>query len=418
MADMVSSYALLTRPEFRRLLAVQAASTLASRGFAVIVGYQIFDLTGSTLALGLVGLVEVIPAVSLALYGGHIADRLDRRAILLTALAPLVLCMGALALISVQPVGLTMLLALYSVVFVAGVARGFADPAEGAIEATIVPREQLVHASAWLATSWMSCAVIGPVAVGFAYKFLGPMWTYVALGSLYAIAWLAATRLHSYPPPPTPEGETVWQSIAAGVGYVWRDQVLLGSMALDLFAVLFGGAIALLPVFAANILHVQMVGLGFLNAATALGALTAMLWATRRPPVAHAGRNILLAVAGFGICMIVFALSENFFLSFLALFLSGVFDGISVVIRRSILRLLSPDHLRGRIAAVSMIFISSSNELGALESGVAASLLGTVPSVWMGGAVTLLVVALTAVLAPRLRRLRLDPGLAAKNELG
>jgi MFS family permease len=418
MPDRPSALAILTRPDFVCLLAVQAASTLASRGFAVVVGYQVFELTGSALALGMLGLVEAIPAITLALYGGHVADRADRRAILVVTLAPLVLCMGALALIATLPAGLLTVLALYGVVFLVGVARGFADPAEGAIEAVIVPREEMVRASAWLASSWMTCAVTGPIAVGFAYYHFGPAFTYLCLGGLYAGAWLSALALRSFPPPPTPPGETVWQSISAGVQYVWNDQVLLGSMALDLFAVLFGGAIALLPVFAKDILHVGPIELGFLNAATAAGALSAMLWATRRPPVVHAGRNILVAVAGFGVCMIVFALSENFYLSLTALFLSGVFDGISVVIRRAVLRLMAPEHLRGRIAAVSMIFISSSNELGALESGLAASALGTVRSVWMGGLVTLLVVALTAGLAPRLRQLQLDPGRVAKNEDG
>ena len=191
--------------------------------------------------------------------------------------------------------------------------------------------------------------------------------------------------------------------------YVFGDQVLLGSMTLDLFAVLFGGVIALLPVFARDILVVGPIGLGVLNAAPTSGALVTMLWATRRPPVEHAGRNLFLAVAGFGITMIVFAFSRSMTLSILMLFLSGVCDGVSVIIRRAIVRLLSPDHLRGRIAAVGMICIGSSNELGVLESGVAATLLGTVPSVWAGGVVTLVVVGVAVTLAPKLRRLSLDP---------
>ena len=190
--------------------------------------------------------------------------------------------------------------------------------------------------------------------------------------------------------------------------YVAGNQILVGSMALDLFAVLFGGAIALLPVFASDILHVGPIGLGFLNAAPAAGAFAMMIWATRHPPARNAGRTLILSVFAFGITIIVFALSTNYFLSLVMLTLSGVFDGISVVIRRAILRLESPDHLRGRIAAVSMIFIGSSNEIGAFESGIAASLLGTVPSVWMGGIVTLMVVGVTAWKAPKLRRLHIE----------
>jgi MFS family permease len=215
----------------------------------------------------------------------------------------------------------------------------------------------------------------------------------------------------------SPPDETVWQSVSAGVRYVVGDQVLLGSMALDLFAVLFGGTIALLPVFAKDILHVGPIGLGIMNAAPTTGALITMLWANYRPPVKHAGRNFFLSVAGFGVTMIVFALSRSIYLSIAALFFSGVFDGVSVVIRRAILRLMSPDHLRGRIASVSMIFIGSSNELGAFESGVAASLLGTVPSVWVGGVVTLLIVAGAAILAPKLRHLSLDPSRVSKRDI-
>jgi MFS family permease len=202
--------------------------------------------------------------------------------------------------------------------------------------------------------------------------------------------------------------ESVWQSITSGVAYVFSNQALLGSMSLDLFAVLFGGVVALLPVFAKEVLFVDAFRLGFLRAAPHTGALLTMLIATRHPPVRHAGRNLLLAVAGFGISVLVFAVSTNFYLSLVMLFLSGVFDGISVVIRRAIVRLLSPNYLRGRIAAVSLIFIGSSNELGALESGLAAAWLGTIPSVLAGGTVTLLVAGVTAILAPRLRALRLD----------
>jgi hypothetical protein len=214
-------------------------------------------------------------------------------------------------------------------------------------------------------------------------------------------------RISPRPKPTPPEDESVWQSVTTGIRYVWGDQVLLGSMALDLFAVLFGGAIAILPVFAHDILKVGPAGLGMLNAAPTVGALVTMLLAARRPPVKHAGRNLFLAVAGFGISMIVFALSRHIVLSLAMLFLSGAFDGVSVIVRRSIVRLFSPEHLRGRIAAVSMIFIGSSNEIGALESGVAASLMGTVPSVVAGGIATLVVVATAAAMAPKLRRLSL-----------
>jgi MFS family permease len=200
------------------------------------------------------------------------------------------------------------------------------------------------------------------------------------------------------------------RSIAIGVRFVFANQILVGSMALDLFAVLFGGAVALLPVFATEILKIGATGVGLLNAAPAAGGILIMLWSTRHPPIRHAGRNLLLCVAGFGVSIIVFALSENFYLSMFALAASGACDGVSVVIRRAILRLNSPEHMRGRVAAVNMIFISASNELGAFESGIAAAALGTVRSVWLGGVVTLLIAGGAAIFAPKLRRLNLGAG--------
>src|SRR5436190_5306070 len=292
--------------------------------------------------------------------------------------------------------------------FVVGIGRSFAGPALSALEAQVVPMQLIVKSATWFATTWLVAAVVGPLVGGFAIAFFGPLPTYLIIAALYAIAWLAALQISPQSRVQPRHQESVWQSITSGVAYVFSNQPLLGSMSLDLFAVLFGGVVALLPVFAKEVLFVDAFRLGFLRAAPHTGALLTMLIATRHPPVRHAGRNLLLAVAAFGVSVLIFAVSTNFYLSLLMLFLSGIFDGISVVIRRSIVRLLSPNHLRGRIAAVSLIFIGSSNELGALESGLAAAWLGTVPSVVAGGTVTLLVALFTAVLAPRLRALRLD----------
>lgn len=400
--------AALRIPAVRRLLISNSSASMAGRALAVVVGYQVYDVTKDPFALGMLGLVEAVPSLSLALYGGHVADRHDRRAILSATRAALVICALLFSLLVGNTTGAELPI-LYTIVFIAGIARGFADPAATALEAQHVPRELMVRTAAWFASSWLVCAVLGPVLGGLVYSVTTPSFTYLLIALLYAVAWLGAYRLPSSKPPPVPPGESIMESLTAGVRYVARDQILLGSMALDLFAVLFGGAIALLPVFAADILHVGAVGLGVLNAAPAAGALATMLWATRNPPITHAGRNLLFAVGGFGIAMIGFALSTNFYLSLFFLTVAGICDGVSVVIRRSIVRLLSPEHLRGRIAAVSMIFIGSSNELGAFESGIAASALGTVRSVWVGGLVTLAVVAFTASVAPRLRRLSLEP---------
>ncbi|HJQ55304.1 MAG TPA: MFS transporter [Vineibacter sp.] len=396
----------LASPSFRRFLVATASAAFAGRSLAVVIGFQVYQLTKDPLALGLLGLVEAIPAVSLALFGGYVADQYNRRSIVLVARFLLVLCVSTLTVVSLAGAA-TNVWALYAVIFVAGIARGFGEPAAAGLEAQVVPRAQAVNASVWLSSAGQTAGVLGPAAAGFAYDGLGPVVTYSVIAGLYGVCFLAVLSL---PRPPTVRvgaREPVWQSIGEGVRFVFRSQVFFGALALDLFAVLFGGAIALLPIFATDLLQVGATGLGFLSAAPAVGSLTVMLISMRWPPVAHAGRNLLLAVAGFGVMMIVFGLSGSFWLSLVALAFAGMFDGVSVVIRRTILRLLSPDHMRGRIAAVNSVFISSSNELGALESGVAASLLGARPAVWLGGIVTLLIVATAAWRAPELRRLRI-----------
>lgn len=401
-------YASLRLPEFRYWMGAAAFATLASRALAVALGYQIYELSREPLALGILGLVQAIPAIGLSLFGGHAADRHDRRTLVLLTRAVSVVAALAFALISLNlhAFGLT---ALYAVVFVAGIARGFGDPASSAFEAQVVPRELYVNASTWAGTMWQITSIAGPALGGLAYAFLGVTNTYILIAVLFALALGCMSLIKKKPMPPVQEGESIWMSITVGVRYVFSSQIFVGAMALDLFAVLFGGAVALLPVFASDILNVGPIGLGFLVSAPSMGALLSMLWATRHPPTKNAGKILLLVVAGFGVSIIVFALSRNIFLSIFALALSGMFDGISVVIRETILRLYSPDNLRGRIAAVSWIFIGSSNEIGAFESGVAASILGTVPAVWLGGIVTLLVVAATALLAPKLRAMDLDP---------
>src|SRR6185503_6335858 len=252
----------------------------------------------------------------------------------------------------------------------------------------------------------------GPAVGGIAYDLAGPVATYGGMAALHAGAVLATACIARKPTPVPPAGESILRSIGIGVRFVFGNQVLVGSMALDLFAVLFGGAVALIPVFADQILKIGATGVGLLNAAPAAGGILIMLWSTRHPPIRNAGRNLVIAVIGFGISIIVFALSENFYLSMAALAMSGACDGISVVIRRAILRLHSPEHMRGRVAAVNMIFISASNELGAFESGLAAAALGTVRSVWLGGVVTILIATGAATFAPKLRRLHLNAGAA------
>ncbi|MBS0210142.1 MAG: MFS transporter [Planctomycetes bacterium] len=390
---------------------------MAGRALILVLGYRLYARTGDPGALGFLGLVEAIPALPLSLFGGHVADRHDRRRILLITLPLLIACAALLSASEFTGYEQAELPLIFAVAFVAGVARGFAEPAASALEAQVVPFNWLVNSSTLMASCWTTAAVIGPLVGPWMYATWGGGVTYASIAALYAIAFLAITGIAPKPIPVAPEGESVWQSVALGVRYVWRDQVLLGSMALDLFAVLFGGAIALLPVFAKDVLQVGEGRLGEMGAAPTLGALLTTLWCARHPPVKHAGRNIFLAVGAFGVTMIVFALSKSFYLSLVALFFSGVFDGVSVVIRRSIMRLLSPEPMRGRIAAVSMVFIGASNELGAFESGMAAKWLGTERAVWMGGVITLLIVSSAALAAPQLRRLSLDPQRAKQREM-
>ncbi|MCG3140925.1 MAG: Enterobactin exporter EntS [Anaerolineae bacterium] len=408
MARAPDPYASLRLPEFRYWLTASVFSTLANRALAVAIGFQIYELTRDPLALGILGLVEAIPAVGLSLFGGHFADRHDRRAIVLVTRAVSVGAALALAALSadLQALGVA---ALYAVVFVAGIARGFADPALSAFEAQVIPRELYVNAATWSGSVGQATAILGPALGGFVYAWLGATNTYLMIALFLALAWTGMALIKPKPMPPFEAGESIWQSIRVGVSYVFHHQILVGSMALDLFAVLFGGAIALLPVFAADILQVGPQGLGLLVAAPSVGALAAMLWSTRHPPVKRAGKILFGVVAGFGVSIIVFALSRNFYLSLLALALSGMFDGVSMIIRETILRLYSPEHLRGRIAAVQWVFIGSSNEIGAFESGVAARVLGAVPAVWLGGVITLIVVGVTFALAPQLRAMDLRP---------
>jgi MFS family permease len=417
VTSQTSSRAVLAIPEFRALLGVRFTNALGMSALATVVAFQTYEVTGDPLALGLLGLVEAIPALGLMLIGGHIADRRDRRSIVIGTSTLLVIGALALAIISLDAdlVGLPLILA---VVFTVGLAAGFERPALAAFEAQVIPIQHATSGASWMGSVWTTAGILGPALGGLSVALLGIPGTYFAL-ALVLLASLGCILLIGRKPMPTPEpGERVIDSLTSGARYVIRNQALLGSMALDLFAVFFGGAIALLPVFASDILLVGPVGLGLLRTAPSAGALLAMLVTTRYQPRRRAGPIFLTAVTAFGISMLVFGLSTSFVLSLLALFVSGLADGVSVVIRVVILRVESPEAMRGRIASVNYVFIGASNELGAFESGVAASLFGAVPSIVAGGLVTLGVVAVVATFLPELRHLDLGrrmvegPGVA------
>jgi len=381
--------------------------TFASRALAVVIGFQIYRITHSAMALGWLGLVEAIPAISLVLFGGYVADHYNRRKILLVTRASSLICACALVFLSWESHA-TSLFGLYAVIFMAGMARGFADPANTAFEAQIVPRHLTVNASSWISSAWISCSVLGPASIGFAFDAWGAKGAYIIIAGCFFLSWVCTLMIAPKPQPMPDQRLPMLQSISQGWDFIRRNQPLLSAMCLDLLAVLFGGAIALLPIYADDILHVGAKGLGLLNAAPSLGAVVMTLIATRHPPIGKAGRNLIWTVLGFGISTLLFAFSRDFWLSLFFLFLTGIFDGVSMVIRRSMIRLLSPDNLRGRIAAANSIFICSSNELGALESGMLASWIGVVPCVAIGGLATLIVAGSVAWFAPQLRRLKFN----------
>lgn len=398
--------ALLARPEFRALLAARGLAALAMSAIATVVAFQTYEVTGDPLALGVLGLVEAIPALGLMLIGGHVADRRDRRSIVIVTGSLLAIGALVLAAMSLSGDGISFA-GILAVIFLIGVAAGFERPALVAFETQVIPVEHATRGTSLTGSAWTAAAIIGPAAGGLAVAFVGIPVTYLVIAALLGISVLLVMRIERKPMPERETDEGIAKSLAGGVGYVARHQVLLSAMALDLFAVFFGGAMAMLPIFATDILHVGPVGLGLLRTMPSAGALISMLATTRFPPKKHAGRILIVCVGFFGVSMVVFGLSTSFVLSLLALFAAGLVDGVSVVIRLVILRVESPEALRGRIASVNHVFIGASNELGAFESGVAATLLGVVPSVVLGGVVTLVVVGGVAVLAPQLRRLDL-----------
>jgi MFS family permease len=358
--------------------------------------------------LGWLGLAEGLPALALALFGGHIADRRDRRSIVIaTSLAATAFAGLLWVFAATQAFGL---LGILAVIAATGVASGFERPALSAFAAQIIPRAEMVRGTSYSSSVFQIGNIVGPAIGGVAIAVIGVANTYLAITIALALSTAFFLLIRSRPVEGRVEddGESMIESIAAGIRFVRRSPVLLGSMSLDLFAVFFGGAIALLPIFASDILHVGPEGLGLLRTAPSLGALAVMLIATRRPPSRSAGPILLLCVAGFGVSMLVFGLSTVFWLSMLALVVSGITDGVSVIIRNSIVRIFTPDTLRGRVSSVNYVFIGASNELGAFESGFLARLLGTVPSVVLGALVTLGVVGAVAVGVPQLRRMNLD----------
>ncbi|MBE7413525.1 MAG: MFS transporter [Leptospiraceae bacterium] len=399
-------YSSLRFQDFRYFLVARFVSVFAIQMQAVVVGWLVYEKTKDPLSLGLIGLCEVVPAISVALYAGHIADKTDRRFIIVTCIIGLLLCYLALVGLSLPSYN-SSVWEIYLVIFFSGIVRGFLVPSLSAFAAQLVPKDIFPNAATWNSTAWQIAAVGGPALGGAIYGFFDATHTFSIVAILICISLFLFLRVSKKEIPKTSIDDTISERLFSGIRYVFRNQIILGALTLDLFAVLFGGAVALLPIFAGEILMVGPEGLGLLRASPSIGASIMAVFLAYKPPLKKAGKFLLFSVAGFGVCMILFALSKSFFLSVFILAVSGMLDMVSVVIRSTVVQTNTPENMRGRVSAVNSIFIGSSNELGAFESGVAAKLLGTVPSVIFGGAITVLVVIISSFKAPKLRNLNL-----------
>ena len=396
--------------EFRNLMIGRFLFIMGLRMMGTLVGWWIYELTNEPFAIGLIGLAEVIPAVSLALYAGHVIDISEKRKLLLKGVALYWICAIALLVLS-SKIGtgafnnLQIAIGIYFVIFCTGIIRSFTGPSFGTLVGEIMPKDLLQNATTWSQGIWLSASVLGHAMVGFfiaGFGNTGSLW--IVLG-MVTIGFVFISKIKPKPPHKQEVEQKTLESVKEGIRFVVQTKEVLGALSLDLFAVLFGGAVAMIPVFAREILKVGPIGFGWLNAAADIGAILIIFIITIFPVHQQQGKKLLLAVAGFGVCIIVFALSTTFWISFAALFLSGILDGFSMIVRGTIVQLKTPNHMRGRVMSVNSMFINSSNELGQFESGLAARAMGVVPSVVFGGIMTLIVVTTTWFKAPSLRKM-------------
>ncbi len=398
--------------DYRFFTAARFFLTFSIQMQSVVVGWQVYEYTKDAFSLGLIGLAEAIPFLTVALFAGHVADSFPRRKVIMITASAYLLAAFALFILSYRFSDVFLWLGvipIYGIIFFTGIARGFLFPSVHAFIAQIVPRHLYANSSTWNSTVWHIAAVTGPATGGLIYGFFGINAAYAAvvIGMLIVMTFLFTVK--GRPLPDSSRKQGLMTSLKEGLRFVFRNQVILGAMSLDMFAILFGGAVILLPVFAAEVLMVGPKGLGFLRAAPAFGAVVMSLILAWRPPLRYAGKTLFIGICGFGLSIVLFAISKDFFLSLLLLVMSGMFDNMSVVVRATTLQLLTPDEMRGRVSSVNSIFVGSSNEIGSFESGLAARLLGLIPSVIFGGSMTLFIAGITAGLAPRLRKLNLLP---------
>lgn len=382
----------------------------------VVIEWEVYSITKNPLSLGIIGLMEVIPAVSMALFAGHIVDQKEKRSLLFKCIFGFSVVSLGLFLLTLPRIVSgystnTILYSIYFLVFLGGIVRAFLGPTIFSLFSLLVPKRVYPNAATWSSSVWQMGSVAGPAAGGFFIHWIGVHWSMCFVFAFSLMALLLLLQIPRKPIMNPNIGEPILQSLKEGIKFVKNTRVILGALTLDMFAVLFGGAVALLPIYAQDILKVGPEGFGILRAAPAVGALIIMFTSAYFPLNKNAGYKLLGAIFGFGICIIVFGVSTWFWVSVIALFLSGVTDGISVIIRQTILQLRTPDHMRGRVASVNSMFVGSSNELGAFESGLTAKLMGTVTAVVFGGTMTILTVVGTGAFFPRLRKLDLRKDL-------
>lgn len=400
----------LNHREFRLYVFVRFLYIMALRMVATVVGWQLFQLTQDSFSIGIAGLSEFIPVFALALYAGHVIDRSDKRTLLLKGILAYAACLVGLIVVTLPAFEnkfsvSSLSILFYTIIFFTGAIRAFAGPTSNAIIAQLVPKTILQYAANISSTTWLAASIFGHASAGFLIHLTGVNATFWIILLYVLLAAFALSKIEKKPIVHTKAGVKTWDSMKEGLSYVYRNKILLAAISLDLFAVLFGGAVALIPEFATKILQVGSIGFGWLNAAVDIGSVIMIIIITLNPLRKRQGLILFFAVGGFGLCIIAFGLSDIYWISFAALLIAGMLDGISVIIRGTVLQLTTPDEMRGRVSSVNSMFINSSNELGQFESGFTARLFGGArPAVIFGGIMTLVVVFIAWIKAPKLRK--------------
>jgi MFS family permease len=406
-------YAALRIREFNIFLLLRFIMVFSWSMQFIVIEWEVYSLTKSALSLGIVGLMEVVPAILMALFAGHFVDQNEKKGLLFKCIIGFLIISLGLFLLTWEPFrgnlsAKTILYSIYFLVFLGGIVRAFLGPTIFSLLSLIVPKNLYPNAATWSSSVWQISSVLGPAVAGFSITIIGVHGSMLFVLVCSFLALITLSQISTKPILNPKIGEPIMQSLKEGVKFVYNNKTILGAISLDMVAVLFGGAVALLPIYAQDILKVGPEGFGVLRAVPALGAFITMFISAYVPLNKNAGMKLLFSIFAFGICIIVFGISTLFWLSVTALFLSGVVDGISVVIRQTILQLKTPDHMRGRVSAVNSIFVGSSNELGAFESGLTAKLMGTITSVVFGGTMTLIIVVFTGFASPTFRKLDLQ----------